>query len=133
MENSSHTVSEVLQTALGMVQLWCYKTQQSINPNKILITPFTKKRDIRASKVLDLGGKTIQLLYLLKYPGLTWKMQLGKVANKAYPAFRTSTGMIGKMWGLRPDVLHHSGKLHDHVCCDYVLTMGEIHNRHYWT
>jgi hypothetical protein len=38
----------------------------TVYPNKILITHFTKKRDIRASKVSNLGGKTIQLLYLLK-------------------------------------------------------------------
>jgi hypothetical protein len=38
------TVSEVLQTALCMVQKWCERINLSINPNKIVIIPFTKKK-----------------------------------------------------------------------------------------
>jgi hypothetical protein len=39
------TVSEVLQAALGLVQWWCIRTIQFINPRKTIIEPFTKKRD----------------------------------------------------------------------------------------
>jgi hypothetical protein len=41
------TVSEILQTALRIVQQWCDTTKLSINPNKMMIIPFTRKRDIR--------------------------------------------------------------------------------------
>jgi hypothetical protein len=42
-----HTVSEVLQTTLYSVQQWCKRTNLSINPNKTVIIPFTRKRNIR--------------------------------------------------------------------------------------
>jgi hypothetical protein len=42
-----HTVSEVLQTALHTVQQWYERTNLSINPNKTVIIPFTRKRTIR--------------------------------------------------------------------------------------
>jgi hypothetical protein len=42
-----NTVSELLQEALSMVQQWCDRTQlsTSINPQKMVIIPFTRKRD----------------------------------------------------------------------------------------
>jgi hypothetical protein len=36
-----NTVSELLQEALSMVQCWCDRTQLSINPQKMVIVPFT--------------------------------------------------------------------------------------------
>jgi hypothetical protein len=52
------TVSEVLQTALCTVQQWCERTKLSINPNKTVVIPFTRKRDIKEP---ILFGKMIQL------------------------------------------------------------------------
>jgi hypothetical protein len=40
-----NTVSELLQEALNIVQQWCDMTQLSINPQKMVIVPFTWKRD----------------------------------------------------------------------------------------
>ena len=40
-----HTILEHLQEALSMVQHWCNRTQLSINPQKMVIVPFTRKRD----------------------------------------------------------------------------------------
>jgi hypothetical protein len=40
------TVSELLQEALSMVQQWCDRTQLSINPQKMVIVPFTRKEII---------------------------------------------------------------------------------------
>jgi hypothetical protein len=45
-----NTVSELLQEALSLVQQWCNRTQLSINPQKIVIVPFTRKRDLRGLK-----------------------------------------------------------------------------------
>jgi hypothetical protein len=66
------TVSEVLQTALGLVVLqWCDRTGLSINPSKTVIIPFTKKRVLKDLKELTLFGKTIQLFADVRYLGLT--------------------------------------------------------------
>jgi hypothetical protein len=54
-----HTVSEVLQTALNTVQKWCEKTNLSINPNKTVSIPFTKKKEIKRLQEPILFSKTI--------------------------------------------------------------------------
>jgi hypothetical protein len=59
------TVSEVLQTALYIVQQCLY-----INPNKMVIIPFTRK-DIRGLKEPTLFNNVIQLPSEVKYLGLT--------------------------------------------------------------
>jgi len=40
-----HIISEHLQEALNVVQHWCNRTQLSINPQNMVIVPFTRKRD----------------------------------------------------------------------------------------
>jgi hypothetical protein len=87
------TVSEVLQTALCTVQWWSERTNLSINPNKTVIIPFTRKRNIKGLKEPILFNKMIQLSSEVKYlglmlgKGLTWKKQLDKVINRVYKAF----------------------------------------------
>jgi hypothetical protein len=106
------TVSELLQTALGLVQQWCDRTGLSINPSKTVVVPFTKKRVLKGLKELTLFGKTIQLSTEVKYLrltldiGLTWSTQLDKVTNRAYRAFWTCKGTFGKTWGLKSWVVH---------------------------
>jgi hypothetical protein len=43
-------VSEILETALCTVKQWCEKTKLSINPNKTVIMPFTRKRNIKGTQ-----------------------------------------------------------------------------------
>jgi hypothetical protein len=106
-----NTVSEHLQEALSKVQQWCDRTQLSINPQKMVIVPFTKKRDLRW-KEPTLSGHTLQLTTEVRYlelildRRLTWKAQLKNVMNKAYRAFWTCKGTFGKIWGLKPRVVH---------------------------
>jgi hypothetical protein len=84
-----NTVSELPQEALNVVQQWCDRTQLSINPQKILIVPFTWKRDLRGLKEPTLSRHTLQLTTEVKYLGLildkelTWKAQLKNETNKA--------------------------------------------------
>ena len=40
-----HTISELLQEALSVIQHWCNRTQLSINLQKMMIVPFKRKRD----------------------------------------------------------------------------------------
>jgi hypothetical protein len=65
-----NTVSEPLQEALSMVQQWCDRTQLSINPQKIVIVPFTWKRALRGLKEPTLSGHTLQLTTEVRYLGL---------------------------------------------------------------
>jgi hypothetical protein len=106
------TVSEVLQTPLHTVQQWCERTKLSINPNKTVVIPFTRRRNFEGLKEPVLFGEKIQLSNEVKYlgitldKGLTWKKQLDKVIDKAYKAFWTCRVTFGKTWGLKPKVLY---------------------------
>jgi hypothetical protein len=106
-----HTVSEVLQTALHTVQQWCERTKLSINPNKMVIIPVTRKRNTKGLKTPILFNKTTQLCSEIKYLGLTLdkghgKKQLDKAISKAYKAFWVCRGTFGKVWGLKPKVVY---------------------------
>jgi hypothetical protein len=70
-KKSLQTVSEVLQTALCTVQQWCERTKLSINPNKTVVIPFTRKRTIQGLKEPILFNKMIQLSSEVKYLGIT--------------------------------------------------------------
>ena len=71
-----YTMSEVLQTALHTLQQWCKRTNLSINPNKMVIIPFTRKRDIKGLKEPILFSQTIWLSSELKYLGIKLDMGL---------------------------------------------------------
>jgi hypothetical protein len=107
-----NTLSELLQEALSMVQQWCDRTQLSITPQKMMIVPFTWKRDLRGLKEPTLSGHMLQLTTEVKYlelildKELTWKAQMKNVMDKAYTAFWTCKGTSGKTWGLKPRVVH---------------------------
>jgi hypothetical protein len=106
------TVSEVLQTALCAVQQWCERTKLSVNPNKTVVVPFTRKRNIKGLSEPILFNKRIQLSCEVKYlgvkldKGLTWKKQVDKVIDEAYKAFWTCRGTFRKTWGLKPKVVY---------------------------
>jgi hypothetical protein len=65
------TISELLQKALSMVQQQCYRTQLSINPQKMVLLPFTRKRDLIGLQKPVLSGHTLQLTTEINYPELT--------------------------------------------------------------
>jgi hypothetical protein len=65
------TLSEVLQTALCTVQQWCERTNISIKPNKAVVIPFTRKKNIKGLKKPILFGKIIYLSSGVKYLGVT--------------------------------------------------------------
>jgi hypothetical protein len=52
-----YTLSEVLQTAPCTVQKWCEKTSLSINSNKTIIIPFTRKRELKGLEEPSLTTK----------------------------------------------------------------------------
>jgi hypothetical protein len=91
-----------------MTQQWCDRTQLSINPQKMVTVPFTRKRDLRGLNEPTVSGHPLQLTTKVKYPGLildkglTWWAQLKNVMNKAYRACGTCKGTLGKTWSLKP-------------------------------
>jgi hypothetical protein len=64
------------QTALHTVQRLCERTGLSINPNKTVIIPLTRKRTITGLKEPALFNEMIQLSSDVKYLGLTLDMGL---------------------------------------------------------
>jgi hypothetical protein len=82
-------VLEVLQTALGLTQQRCDRTDWSINPSKTVVILFNKKRAFKGLKEQTHFGKTIQLFTEVKYlgltldKGLTWGAQMDKSTNRA--------------------------------------------------
>jgi hypothetical protein len=102
------TVSEVLKTALCTVQKWCDETDLFINPNKTVIIPLNRKREINGPKEPIFFNKMNQLSSqgITLYKGLTWEKQLDKAINKFYKAFWTCRGTFGKTWRLKPKVVY---------------------------
>jgi len=72
-----------------MIQQWCDRTQLSFNPQKMVVVPFTRKRDLKGLKELTISGHKLQLATELKYlrfivdKRLMWKAQLENAINKA--------------------------------------------------
>jgi hypothetical protein len=62
-------VSELLEEALTMVQHWRDRTRLSIKPQKMVIVPFMRRRDLRGLNEPTLSGHTLQLTTKVKYLG----------------------------------------------------------------
>jgi len=73
------TVSGLIQWALHTVEVWCSWLGLSVNPDKIGLVAFTRKRKLTEFFEPRLFGKTLQLSRSVKYLGvildscLTWK------------------------------------------------------------
>ena len=82
-----------------------------INPQKMVIVPSTRKRDLRGLKAPTLFVSTLQLTTKVKClwhtldRELTWKAQPNNVMNKAYRAFWTCNSTSCKTWGVKPTVV----------------------------
>jgi hypothetical protein len=53
------SVSEVLQTALGLIQGWCNMTNLLVNSSKVAVIPITNTRALKDVKDPTVFGKTI--------------------------------------------------------------------------
>jgi hypothetical protein len=88
-----NTVSELLQEDLSMVQQWCDRTQLSINPQKMVIVPFTCKRDLRDLKEPTLSGHTLQLTTEVKYLGVLLDKELQLTTEVKYLGLLLDKGL----------------------------------------
>jgi hypothetical protein len=59
--NFPSIISDILQTALGVIEQCCVRTDLSINPSETVVVAFTTKRVLKGLKEPTLFAKTIQL------------------------------------------------------------------------
>jgi hypothetical protein len=82
------SVSEVLQTTLCTIQQWCERKKLSINPNKTIVIPFNRKRNIKRLTEPIIFSKRIQLsseaknLGVTLDKGLTWKSSWRRLSTR---------------------------------------------------
>ncbi|KAI5754342.1 hypothetical protein M8J77_007902 [Diaphorina citri] len=106
-------ISDLMQNALNITARWCRSNGLSINPNKMTIVPFTRKRrlNIRAPNI---EGTVVELSNEVKYLGITldhklnWNKHLEKISKKATAATWTCRRLFGRTWGLKPHMIHWS-------------------------
>jgi hypothetical protein len=57
-----HTVREIMQQALNVVDRWAKKEGLNISPQKTAIVPFTNRRKLEGLGPLTLHGKELKML-----------------------------------------------------------------------
>jgi hypothetical protein len=108
----THTVRELMQAALNEVVKWTTKEGLRISPQKMVVIPFTNKRNIEGLGPLILLGRQLQLLGGVKYLGvfldskLNWNQHLQNVTKKVQTTFAIVRCTCGVRWGLRRSMVH---------------------------
>jgi hypothetical protein len=108
----AHTVRELMQEALNVVDKWTEKEGLNISLHKTAIVPFTNGRKMEGLRPLTLHGKQLQILGEVKYLGvildskLNWNQHLQKTIRKVQTTFAAVRRTCGKKWGLRPSMVH---------------------------
>lgn len=103
------TISDLVQTALGITKGWCNSKGLSINPQKTTIVPFTRKHKIDGLRKPILDGVEIAYSDEAKYLGVTLDRKLNftshieNVTKKARSSIGICRQLVIKSWGLDPD------------------------------
>ncbi|KAL1446432.1 hypothetical protein WDU94_012296 [Cyamophila willieti] len=106
-----NTVSELMQSALKLVEKWCSEVNLRVNPAKTTLIPFTRKRKLEELKPPNFFGEVLEFKREVKYLGvildskLTWNPHLDKTIDKCTRAFMITRRTFGKSWGLRPNIM----------------------------
>ena len=104
------TVSDIMKSALREVLNWCVSEGLSINPNKTVLVPFTKRYRLDLGQI-SLQGIVIEYSNEVKYLGITldrrlnWNAQLNNTLNKATRVFWACRKLFGRTWGLSPKMI----------------------------
>jgi hypothetical protein len=107
----AHTVRELIQAALDVVDNWTIKEGLSISPHKTAIVPFTNRRSLEGLGPLLLRDKRLQILDEVKYLGVTldsklsWNQHLQAIIRKTQTTFAVIRRTCGKQWSLRPNLV----------------------------
>jgi len=106
------TVSERMQDALKVIEIWCQNTELRVNPQKTTVIPFYRiKNEYKKLRPLQLFGETLEYSKEVKYLGiildtnLNWNAHLSYVMNKASIILWTSRSMVSQTWGLQPKMV----------------------------
>ena len=106
-------ISELMQDALKLIWQWCRQEGLSINPNKTVIVPFTKRRKLTLTNP-TLNGTIINFSKEVKYLGvildrkLNWREHLQKIQSRATKALWACKRLYGRTWGLKPRMIYWS-------------------------
>ena len=106
-----NTVSGLIQWALGTIEAWCGEHGLLVNPDKIGLVAFTRKRKLPGFFQPCLFGKVLQRSMSVKYLGvildsrLTWREHVAVKVRKAHNFLWACTRVCGGAWGLGPRVV----------------------------
>ena len=107
-----NTVSGLIQWALNIVELWCSELGLSVNPDKIGLVAFMRRRKLPGFVEPRLFGKTLQRSMSVKYQGvildsrLTWREHVDVKVKKTQNLMWACRRACGVRWGLGPRVVH---------------------------
>ena len=93
---------------LRHLEAWCQFTELSVNPHKIEMVLFTRRRRVDGFTAPQLFGHPLVLQDQVKYLGvifdkqLRWKAHLDRQRKRAIAVLWQCRRVIGKMWGLQP-------------------------------
>ena len=100
------TVAGRMQEGLRIIGNWCIENGLSINPQKVALVPFTKRKNIE-SKLGKISLFNMELAYtnetkhlgLVLDKNLTWNQHLQAQIKKATQALWICRQMVGCSWG----------------------------------
>lgn len=102
---------DLLQRALILVAQWCVDKGLAVNPEKIEIVRFSRRRKLSATPELYLNGFQIHVVNEVKFLGvimdgkLLWASHLEGIIKKARNIYWTLRLCVGKTWGLSPKIV----------------------------
>ena len=99
-----------MQSALNIVQDWCDEMGLTVNPAKLELVLFTRKRSRRGYRAPSMYGVGLELAPQVKFLGvildsrLNWTAHVTHKVQKAVAAFWQCRRAAGKTWGISPRV-----------------------------
>lgn len=107
-----NTLSELIENAMSVICDWAKENGLGINPEKTELVLFTRKYKIETFRLPMIGDTQLKLSDRAKFLGiildskLNWKLNVDERIKKAYNALYACNKVIGKKWGLRPDMIY---------------------------
>jgi hypothetical protein len=105
-----HTVSGLIQWALGTVEEWCGELGLSVNPDKIGLVVFTRKRKLpcflKETGSFWKGIATLHVGQVILDSRLTWREHVDAKVEKAHNSLWACRRACGGALGLGPRVVH---------------------------
>jgi hypothetical protein len=120
-----HTVREIMQKALKVVDKWAVKEGLNISTNRTAIVSFTNRRKLEGLGPLIFQGKEFKMLDEVKYLGvilnlkLSWNQHLQKIIRKMQTTFAFIRCTYRRKWGL--DLVWYIGSILGYFDPSYLM------------